>query len=373
MRIAILAPGELFGGAERQVLALIAGLRAHNVPPPHLLSLYDHELANKARMLTKVHIVGANHLVDITAIKRLDELLRSDSFDVINVHGYRASAYLALLPRSIRRRVVKTEHGLTESGIGRSRDKMRSSIYRWIDVAATRRLKASIVFVTQDLQNSLGRPGAKNECVIHNGLVLPDRGATHRPDCFHLSRSNLVIASRLEAVKSIDTGIDAMSEPAMPSSCHLHIVGSGPLEPDLKLRVRNRGLENRVTFHGFRSDVFNFIAHADALLMPSKHEGLPYTVLESLALGTPVICSKVGGLAEVLTDGENALLFDSGSAPQLARAAARLALDPALSRQISNNGVALVQRRFAATTMAANYLGLFQSLLDDQDSDKRRP
>ena len=80
----------------------------------------------------------------------------------------------------------------------------------------------------------------------------------------------------------------------------MNIIGTGPLTAELKGLAEELGVSDRVRFLGFKKNVYDYMAHCDALIMPSLHEGLPYTVLEAMSLGLPVIASRVGGLAEVL-------------------------------------------------------------------------
>jgi glycosyltransferase involved in cell wall biosynthesis len=117
-----------------------------------------------------------------------------------------------------------------------------------------------------------------------------------------------------------------------------------------------------VSFLGFRANVYDYIAHADGLLMPSHHEGLPYTLLEALSLGTPVIASRVGGLSEVLTDRQTALLVEPGNPAALAQAVRALAETPELREQLVRNGRALIAARFTADEMARQYRSLFESV-----------
>jgi glycosyltransferase involved in cell wall biosynthesis len=118
----------------------------------------------------------------------------------------------------------------------------------------------------------------------------------------------------------------------------------------------------RVSFLGFRDNVYDYIAHADALLMPSHHEGLPYTLLEALSLGTPVIASRVGGLAEVLTDRETALLVEPRDPGEIAQAVRTLAETPELAKKLACNGQALIASQFTADEMARRYRSLFEAV-----------
>jgi glycosyltransferase involved in cell wall biosynthesis len=127
-----------------------------------------------------------------------------------------------------------------------------------------------------------------------------------------------------------------------------------------------------VTFHGFRPNSFDYIAHADALLMPSLYEGLPYTALEAMSLGTPLIASRVGGLAEILKDGQTALLVEPRNTSQLAAAVAKLARDEPLAGRLRAAAADDVAARFSASAMARQYLEAFEDALAAQRAERPR-
>jgi glycosyltransferase involved in cell wall biosynthesis len=107
-----------------------------------------------------------------------------------------------------------------------------------------------------------------------------------------------VSVGRLTRQKGFDRVIDMMA--AGRQNARLSILGDGPDRGFLEGRVRALGLEGRVTFAGFVRDAAQRIAGADALLLPSRWEGLPNVALEALALGVPVIATpEAGGIREI--------------------------------------------------------------------------
>jgi glycosyltransferase involved in cell wall biosynthesis len=80
-----------------------------------------------------------------------------------------------------------------------------------------------------------------------------------------------------------------------------HVIGDGKLRAALEHSANQLGLAQLVSFHGHRKDMAACISSLDAIVMCSDHEGTPMTALEAMALGTPLVAHKVGGLAEVLS------------------------------------------------------------------------
>jgi glycosyltransferase involved in cell wall biosynthesis len=118
-------------------------------------------------------------------------------------------------------------------------------------------------------------------------------------------------------------------------------------------------LGDRVIFAGFRRDVAACLAAADVVAMPSLHEGLGVAALEAMAAARPLVASRVGGLAEVVVDGQSGVLVPPGDADALAAALHGLACDPALRDRLARGGRARVLERFTAARMAEGTLACY--------------
>jgi glycosyltransferase involved in cell wall biosynthesis len=106
----------------------------------------------------------------------------------------------------------------------------------------------------------------------------------------------------------------------------------------------------------------NFIAHADVLLMPSMHEGLPYTLLEAMSLETPVIVSEVGGMAEVIDNNITGILLPPKDSDEIARACKRVLNDGQLSQTLVTNAAKLQREKFTLDQMAESYLKVYSDV-----------
>jgi glycosyltransferase involved in cell wall biosynthesis len=114
------------------------------------------------------------------------------------------------------------------------------------------------------------------------------------------------------------------------------IAGEGPDRPWLEQRARELGIDERVTFLGSqpRERVVRLFAAADAAILSSSWENFPHTVVEALAVGTPVLAMEAGGVAEVVHDGVNGLLVPAGDTVALADAVRRYFADDALRERL---------------------------------------
>lgn len=116
-----------------------------------------------------------------------------------------------------------------------------------------------------------------------------------------------VTVGRLIPLKRVDGLLEALKE--LPD-LGLVVVGDGPERPRLERLARDLGVSDRVYFAGQRSkkEALGLMAACDLFVLNSAHEGLPYVVLEAMALGLPVVATAVGGTPEVVRDGETGLL-----------------------------------------------------------------
>jgi glycosyltransferase involved in cell wall biosynthesis len=143
----------------------------------------------------------------------------------------------------------------------------------------------------------------------------------------------LAFAGRINAQKALDVLLEALAQVDGPT---LALAGDGPERERLEARARELELDGRVRFLGARTrtEVLELFAAADAAVLTSAWENFPHTVVEALAVGTPVLGTTVGGVAEVVRDGENGLLVPPGDPSAFAETLRRYLGDDALQERL---------------------------------------
>ncbi len=151
---------------------------------------------------------------------------------------------------------------------------------------------------------------------------------------FGLEGPTLAFAGRLMAAKALDVALAAL---ALVPEAALVIAGDGPDRGVLEQQREDLDLDGRVRFLGGleREGVLRVFRAADAVLLSSRWENFPHVIVEALAVGTPVIASAVGGVPEVVRDGENGLLVTAGDPEALASAIRRLLGDDELRARLA--------------------------------------
>jgi glycosyltransferase involved in cell wall biosynthesis len=145
----------------------------------------------------------------------------------------------------------------------------------------------------------------------------------------------------------------------------LLICGEGPLEGELRERLRSLGVEDRAELLGYlpiHGGLMDRYRSVNAFLHISWTEGMPQVLLEAFAAGTPVVATAVGGVAEAA--GDAALLIPPGDADAAASALARIAAEPELRRELVRRGIERVRGR----TLEAESARVARFLADPQDS-----
>jgi glycosyltransferase involved in cell wall biosynthesis len=144
---------------------------------------------------------------------------------------------------------------------------------------------------------------------------------------------------------------------------HLLFAGSGSFEAATRESIARAGLGASTSFLGFVGNPARVVGALDiALYPPLESDGMSRVLLEYLAAGRAVIASRVGVAAEVLTDGESALLVPGGDAPELARALDRLLDDGALRRRLGDGAAALAQERLTGARLTARLIDHYRRL-----------
>jgi len=170
----------------------------------------------------------------------------------------------------------------------------------------------------------------------------------------------MAVVGRLAVEKGQDLALRALAalgtgEPNLV----LVLVGDGPERNALEALAGQLGLSGRVLFTGARPDVRQLYQAFDLVLLPSRSESLPMVLLEAGTAGVPVLATRVGGMPEVVEDGETGLLVPPEDPAALAAAAKRILLRPEWGGRLAAGLRERVQRQFSATAMVAGYVKLY--------------
>jgi glycosyltransferase involved in cell wall biosynthesis len=322
-------------------------------------------------------------LRDLAATLRLARLIRREQPDILHTHTAKAGTVgrIAVLLSGRKRPpiVVHTFHGHVLRGyFGPGRSRLFRLLERWL-ARRTTALIAVSPQVRDDLV-ALGVAPPERFAVIRLGIELDERVAGTQNGRLDSRRylgippERFVVGwiGRMTAVKRTDDVLVAFKQlrDEGVDAC-LCMVGDGPDRAQLEQRAHELGVVKDTLFLGYQEDVAPFYAAFDALVLPSSNEGTPVSAIEALAAGRPVVATRVGGVPDVVQEGEDGFLVEPGATDELADRLARLARDPQLRERMGKAGRERVLPRYAVERLVDDVDRLYRSLLSAGGARRR--
>lgn len=179
-------------------------------------------------------------------------------------------------------------------------------------------------------------------------IHLSDRDVLENPGTEWSVPFRILYVGRLVPVKGVDRLVDAIETLVNRGyDVTLDIVGTGKEETALREQVESSSITDRVSFLGFvpfGPDLFKRYRRSDVFVLPSYSEGFPNVLLESMANGTPVITTNVGGIEEVIVNEDNGLLIPSGDTDAIVNAVVQLMADKTLYSDLVQSGIETVHQ-----------------------------
>ena len=146
----------------------------------------------------------------------------------------------------------------------------------------------------------------------------------------------------------------------------LLIVGDGYLRSYLEDLSVKLNISDSVNFVGFQENVFRFLTNIDVFVLPSRTEGAGISILEAMAVGLPIVATKVGGIPEVVTDNITGLLVNPYDISNLAKAISKLLSKPELIISMGENGREKVFREFDPKRFVDQHEHIYKSLISEK-------
>jgi glycosyltransferase involved in cell wall biosynthesis len=174
----------------------------------------------------------------------------------------------------------------------------------------------------------------------------------------------IVTVARLSPEKDVANLVRGLAVLARTvPAARAEIAGGGACLNELRALAAELGVADRITFLGEVRDVPAVLARAALFVLPSRAEGIPLTLLEAMARGLPVVATRVGGVPEVVVEGETGWLVPPSDPDALAAAIAQVVDDPELGRRLGLAGRRRGERVFDVRRMVADYEAMYRELL----------
>jgi glycosyltransferase involved in cell wall biosynthesis len=312
---------------------------------------------------------------DINSFVSIFRILRKSKPDIVHTHTSKAgilgrlAAWMARVPI-----IIHTPHGHVFYGhFGRPLSKIFLQIEKLLGTITHHQIALTPEECNDYLRLRVSQPN--NTSVIHSGVDLHrfskgEKQRTRKRKELGIPADSLVIGyvGWLIPIKGVTHLIRAMTNVTekYPESL-LVLVGKGDdkgaEEIKLKEQVESLGLADKVLFLGWRSDVAEIMGCFDIFVLPSLNEGMGRVLVEAMAVGLPIVASRVGGIPDLIKDGRNGLLVPPADATALAKAVCALLEDKEKRKRMGKVGKKMC-RPYSAEAMVEQIDDLYRQLLE---------
>lgn len=362
------------GGLETVVLHLLTSLGRHTYRPLVCTFTPGGSLEPAFRELDiPVITLVKRPRLDYSLTWRLRQVLRREKVDILHTHNCGpwfyggVAAKLAGVPC-----LVHTEH----SNVAAQRGKMLVA-ERYL-ARITDAVVADCSKVAQQLINNQGLADQKVK-IIYNGVNLDtfqqNGHGGHLKDSLGIAPHSQLIGcvARLAPVKDHPTLLKAfLGVKRRIKNAKLLLMGDGEQRPKIEELISHLGMNNDVILTGFRSDVSNLLQTIDVFALASKSEGMPLAIIEAMAAEKPVVATRVGGITELVVEGETGHLVDPQDAEGMTRALVDLLENPSRAVALGKKGRQRAEELFSLAHTVNQYEEVYRGCLEQKGLIRER-
>jgi N-acetyl-alpha-D-glucosaminyl L-malate synthase BshA len=311
--------------------------------------LFDHPPYTMA-LATKMYNVAVN-----------------ESLDLLHVHyaiPHSVSAYLArAMLKSRRLPFVTTLHGTDITLVGADRSYLPMTRFSIEESDAVTAISNYLRNVTrEELQVRKEVEVISN--FVNCDVFQPANGACRRAEFARPDERILVHLSNFRPVKRVPDVVEIFARVRAEIPSKLMMIGDGPQRTIAEWMVREKGLTEDVAFLGKQNQVQDLLNCADVMLLPSELESFGLAALEAMACGVPAVCSRVGGLPEVIQDGVDGFLVSAGDVQTMSARALEILTDPAKRESMGRAARKRALANFCSNNIIPLYEALYRRVLE---------
>lgn len=361
IRVLYLIDAMRMGGAERITVALLRHLDRSRFTPVICTLNTKEESPLIEQLDVKRYNLEAKRLLDPIAFRRLIEIIRQERVAVIHAQLQDATIFAAAVKRFTRVPIVVTRH-LIDDDEKNWRRRMRNRLEQFTIHQSVEKMITVSEAAKQNYLEKTNLPRDRVE-TIYNGINLDNFRPTGNKNAVrqHLNLPHDKPIVTMVGVMRPGKGHAVCIEAArhVPEARFL-LVGDGELRYELEQQAQD--LTDRLHFLGQRLDIPDILRASDIFVLPSEMEALPTVLLEAGAVGLPCIASHVGGIPEIIQDGETGLLIPPHNATALAAAIQKLIDQPKHAYQMGQRALEFVREQFDLLHQVKATMNLYERL-----------
>lgn len=289
-------------------------------------------------------------------VQRLRERLRNAPGSILHTVGYKAHLHGLFAARGLAK-AVTTIHGWLV------RPELKERLYEWLETRALRRDDA-VVCLTSFYEEQLLAAGVKRERLhrIPTGLAASQVPSPEQAESWADGPFTIALLGRLSWEKNHSLLLRAAAQLQREGrDFRVVLAGEGPCRTAIEEEIAALGLENRVQLSGYVS-IADLMPKVHAIALCSRIENLPLSLLEAMAWGRPVVATSVGGVPDVVVNGETGFLVPDDDSRAFADRLARLIGNREAAQRMGRAGRARLESEFQFERCVQRHLDLYQSL-----------
>ena len=351
------------GGAELLLRNFVIEAKKNNQYVVDVCTLYATNDARSIEEMKKKNVriwsLNLKNKYTLSSVGKIKKIIERENYDIVHVHLFPASAFVALsslfLPNNIR--YIFTEH----STFNRRRT---IKIFKIVDGFIYNRY-SKIICSSKQVQNSLIKWIPKNKEkteVIHNGTPIHSKSYSHQL----IKKYDILFVGRLVHQKGIRFLLEAISilQNKYKKYVKAAVVGGGPLEKELKKLCEELKINDSVEFLGIRRDIDQLMKSSKLFVLPSCWEGFGIVLIEAMKNRLPIVATNIGGIPEIITDGNEGILIPKANSVILAESINKVLEDEKLRSKLIQNAYRKVQKKYSIERYTISLLNLYFNILN---------
>ena len=303
----------------------------------------------------------------------LHDAVRKHELDLVHVHyaiPHATSAWVAceMLKGERDLKIVTTLHGTDITLVGLHPSFQAITQF---SILRSHGLTAVSDFLKRETVRDFSVPESRIEVVpnfVDTRIYRPGLEPCHRATLAPDGEKIVMHISNFRPVKRVEDVVEIFARVLGEIPSRLVLVGDGPDLPRARVRVEELGIRDRVVFLGEYTPVQELLSCSDLFLLPSMSESFGLAALEAMACGSPVVASRVGGLPEVIMDGETGYLCEAGDIDEMAAASIKILSDDKHRKELSDAGRAFAVKHFSSECIVPQYEEYYRRILESRSS-----
>ncbi|PJA36704.1 MAG: hypothetical protein CO183_02105 [Candidatus Zambryskibacteria bacterium CG_4_9_14_3_um_filter_42_9] len=289
---------------------------------------------------------------EISSFFQILKIIKNERPDVFHINSSKMGALGAMAGRLAGiKNIIFTAHGWAFNEPRPLWQKIPIKFFAWLTILCTHKT----ISVSEKIKKDMERwPFTKNKLVvIHNGMS--------RFNLAQRENGSFTVGTiaELHRIKGLDILLIAWNKFIKKHQAKLVIIGEGEERKNLENMAQKLGISDSVIFKGFVDNARSFLSNFDIFCMPSRSEGMPYALLEAGLAKLPVIASAVGGITEIIENGQNGILVEPEDAETIFSSLILLTEDKDLRERLGTNLKASIEEEFSFENMVRETFKLY--------------